>query len=167
MIIRVIYIALFSIIAFTFNVTAAEVNFGNATISSPEIKAGTDLKKNKATVKSAEVKFNDGSIYIGPLKKNKLHGNGKLILANGKVYEGKFKSNKFTDKVNKKNRTTIKVDLKKGIKVRNQIKVPGLSKWYPADIVGGEFKLSTKGQLMASQDKKASEGGGSSGGSGC
>ena len=47
------------------------------------------------------------------------------------------------------------------------MKIPGLTKWYPADIVNGEFKLSKKGKLMASQDKKASASGGSSGGSGC
>ena len=48
------------------------------------------------------------------------------------------------------------------------MKVTGLTKWYPADVVNGEFKLSKKGELMASQDKKAKEssGGGSSGGSG-
>ena len=47
------------------------------------------------------------------------------------------------------------------------MKVTGLTKWYPADVVNGEFKLSKKGELMASQDKKAASGGGESGGSGC
>ncbi len=167
MIKKIFYITLFSILTFSFNANSADVNFGSAIISSSEIEAGTDPKKKKITVKNAEVKFDDGSIYIGPIKKNKINGKGKLTLKDGTVFEGKFKSNKFVNKVNKKNRTYIKLDLKKGINVQNQIKVSGLSKWYPADVVNGEFKLSKKGELMASQDKKALSGAGSSGGSGC
>ena len=167
MIKKIFCITLFSLLTFSFNANSADVNFGSAIISSSEIEAGTDPKKKKITVKNAEVKFDDGSIYIGPIKKNKISGKGKLTLKDGTVLEGKFKSNKFVNKVNKKNRTYIKLDLKKGIKVQNQIKVSGLSKWYPADVVNGEFKLSKKGELMASQDKKALSGAGSSGGSGC
>ena len=167
MIKKIFCITLFSLLTFSFNANSADVNFRSAIISSSEIEAGTDPKKKKITVKNAEVKFDDGSTYIGPIKKNKLSGKGKLTLNDGTVYEGKFKSNKFVNKVNKKNRTYIKLDLKKGIKVQNQIKVSGLSKWYPADVVNGEFKLSKKGELMASQDKKALSGAGSSGGSGC
>ena len=167
MIKKIFCITLFSLLTFSFNANSADVNFGSAIISSSEIEAGTDPKKKKITVKNAEVKFDDGSIYIGPIKKNKINGKGKLTLKDGTVFEGKFKSNKFVNKVNKKNRTYIKLDLKKGIKVQNQIKVSGLTKWYPADVVNGEFKLSKKGELMASQDKKALSGAGSSGGSGC
>ena len=167
MIKKIFCITLFSLLTFSFNANSADVNFGSAIISSSEIEAGTDPKKKKITVKNAEVKFDDGSIYIGPIKKNKINGKGKLTLKDGTVFEGKFKSNKFVNKVNKKNRTYIKLDLKKGINIQNQIKVSGLSKWYPADVVNGEFKLSKKGELMASQDKKALSGAGSSGGSGC
>ena len=167
MIKKIFCITLFSLLTFSFNANSADVNFGSAIISSSEIEAGTDPKKKKITVKNAEVKFDDGSIYIGPIKKNKINGKGKLTLKDGTVFEGKFKSNKFVNKVNKKNRTYIKLDLKKGINVQNQIKVSGLSKWYPADVVNGEFKLSKKGELMVSQDKKAAAGGGDSGGSGC
>lgn len=167
MIKKIFCITLFSLLTFSFNANSADVNFRSAIISSSEIEAGTDPKKKKITVKNAEVKFDDGSIYIGPIKKNKISGKGKLTLKDGTVLEGKFKSNKFVNKVNKKNRTYIKLDLKKGINVQNQIKVSGLSKWYPADVVNGEFKLSKKGELMASQDKKALSGAGSSGGSGC
>ena len=167
MIKKIFCITLFSLLTFSFNANSADVNFGSAIISSSEIEAGTDPKKKKITVKNAEVKFDDGSIYIGPIKKNKINGKGKLTLKDGTVFEGKFKSNKFVNKVNKKNRTYIKLDLKKGINVQNQIKVSGLTKWYPADVVNGEFKLSKKGELMASQDKKALSGAGSSGGSGC
>ncbi|MDC3055225.1 hypothetical protein OA070_03240 [Candidatus Pelagibacter sp.] len=167
MIKKIFCITFFLLLTFSFNANSADVNFGSAIISSSEIEAGTDPKKKKITVKNAEVKFDDGSIYIGPIKKNKISGKGKLILKDGTVFEGKFKSNKFVNKVNKKNRTYIKLDLKKGINVQNQIKVSGLTKWYPADVVNGEFKLSKKGELMASQDKKALSGAGSSGGSGC
>ncbi len=168
MIRNIFLITLFSLLTFSFNANSAEVKFGSAIISSAEIEAGIDPKKKKITVKNAEVKFDDGSIYNGPIKKNKISGKGKLILSDGTVYEGKFKSNKFVNKISKNSRTYIKLNLKKGINVENQMKVKGLAKWYPADVVNGEFKLSKKGEMMVSQDKKAAAGGGDSGGSsGC
>ena len=161
------FVILLPLILFVFNVNSAEINFGKSVISSKEIKSDLDPKKNKITVKNAEVKFNDGSIYNGPIKKNKINGNGKLTLKDGTVHEGKFKSNKFIKKISKKERTFIKLNLKKGINIQNQIKVRGLTKWYPADVINGEFKLSKKGELMASQDKKAMESSGSGGSGGC
>tara|TARA_B100000989_G_C19483428_1_gene446265 strand:+ start:512 stop:1009 length:498 start_codon:yes stop_codon:yes gene_type:complete len=152
-------------LTFILNVSAGVINYGIVEISSNEIKNDTDIKKNKITLKEAVIKFKDGSIYVGPIKKNKLSGKGKLTLSDGTVYEGKFKSNKFINKINRKNRTFIKINLKKGLDVKHQIKVPGLSDWYPADVANGEFKLSKKGQLMVSQDKKSNDGGG--GGGGC
>ena len=168
MIKKIFLVTLFSLLTFSLNANSAEVKFGSAIISSAEIEAGIDPKKKKITVKNAEVKFDDGSIYNGPIKKNKMSGKGKLTLNDGTIYEGKFKSNKFVNKINKNSRTYIKLNLKKGINVQNQMKVKGLAKWYPADIVNGEFKLSKKGEMMVSQDKKAAAGGGDSGGSsGC
>ena len=161
------FVILLPLILFAFNVNSAEINFGKSVISSKEIKSDLDPKKNKITVKNAEVKFNDGSIYNGPIKKNKINGNGKLTLKDGTVHEGKFKSNKFIKKISKKERTFIKLNLKKGINIQNQIKVRGLTKWYPADVINVEFKLSKKGELMASQDKKAMESSGSGGSGGC
>ena len=167
MIKKIFYITLFSLFTFTFNVNSAEIKCDSVVISSPEIKGDEDCKKKKISTKNAEVKFDDGSIYQGPIKKNKISGKGKLILNDGTKFEGKFKSNKFVEKINKKNRIFIKVNFKKPINIKNQMKVSGLTKWYPADVVNGEFKLSKKGELMVSQDKKAAAGGGDSGGSGC
>ena len=167
MIKKIFLITIFSLLTFTLNVNSAEIKCDSVIISSPDIKGDEDCKKKKISTKNAEVKFDDGSIYQGPIKKNKINGNGKLILKDGTKFEGKFKSNKFVEKINKKNRIYIKVNFKKPINVQNQMKVTGLTKWYPADVVNGEFKLSKKGELMASQDKKAASGGGESGGSGC
>ena len=168
MIKKIFLITIFSLLTFTLNVNSAEIKCDSVIISSPDIKGDENCKKKKISTKNAEVKFDDGSIYQGPLKKNKISGEGKLILKDGTKFEGKFKSNKFVEKINKKNRIYIKVNFKKPINIQNQMKVTGLTKWYPADVVNGEFKLSKKGELMASQDKKAKEssGGGSSGGSG-
>ena len=168
MIKKIFFITIFSLLTFMFNVNSAEIKCYSVIISSPDIKGDEDCKKKKISTKNAEVSFDDGSIYQGPMKKNKISGEGKLILKDGTKFEGKFKSNRFIEKINRKNRIFIKVNFKKPIKIENQMKVPGLTKWYPADVVNGEFKLSKKGELMASQDKKAKEssGGGSSGGSG-
>ena len=169
MIKKVFFITLFSLLTFSFNVNSAEIKCDAVVISSPDIKGDEDCKKNKISTKNAEVKFDDGSIYQGPIKKNKINGKGKLTLNDGSVYEGKFKSNKFVQKFDKKSRVFIKLNFKKPINIKNQMKVTGLTKWYPADVVNGEFKLSKKGELMVSQDKKAAQGGdsGGSGGSGC
>ena len=167
MIKKVFCISLFSLLAFSFNANSAEIKCDLVVISSPDIKGDEDCKKKKISTKNAEVKFDDGSIYQGPIKKNKINGNGKLTLKDGTVYEGKFKSNKFVEKINKKNRVYIKFNFKKPMNIQNQMKVTGLTKWYPADVVDGKFKLSKKGDLMVTQDKRAAEGGGSSGGSGC
>ena len=164
---KILCITLFSLLTFICNVNSAEIKCNSVVISSSEIKGDEDCKKKKITLKDAEVKFDDGSIYQGPIKKNKINGKGKLILADGTKFEGKFKSNKFVQKINRKNRTYIKFNFKKPIQIQNQMKVPGLTKWYPADVVNGEFKLSKKGNLMVSQDKKAADGGGDGGGSGC
>ena len=119
-----------------------EVKF-SAVIISSEIK-DVKIQKNKITVKNAEVRFIDGSIYNGPIKKNKINGKGKLTTPDGTVYEGKFKRNKFANKISRKNRNLVKLDLNKGITVENQMKVPGLAKWYPADIKDGVFTLSKR-----------------------
>jgi len=123
MIKKIFCITLFSLLTFSFNANSADVNFGSAIISSSEIEAGTDPKKKKITVKNAEVKFDDGSIYNGPIKKNKMSGKGKLTLNDGTVYEGKFKSNKFIQKFDKKSRIFIKFNFKKPINIKNQMKV--------------------------------------------
>ena len=88
-------IFIFSLLTFSFNVNSAEIKCDAVVISSPDIKGDEDCKKNKISTKNAEVKFDDGSIYQGPIKKNKINGKGKLTLNDGSVYEGKFKSNKF------------------------------------------------------------------------
>ena len=128
MIKKIFYITLFSLFTFTFNVNSAEIKCDTVVISSPDIKGDEDCKKKKISTKNAEVKFDDGSIYQGPIKKNKINGNGKLILKDGTKFEGKFKSNKFVEKINKKNRIYIKVNFKKPINVQNQMRVTGLTK---------------------------------------
>ena len=72
MIKKIFYITLFSLFTFTFNVNSAEIKCDSVVISSPDIKGGEDCKKKKISTKNAEVKFDDGSIYQGPIKKNKV-----------------------------------------------------------------------------------------------
>ena len=112
MIKKIFCITFFSLFTFSLNVNSAEVKCDSVVISSPEIKGDEDCKKKKITTKNAEVKFDDGSIYQGPIKKNKINGKGKLTLKDGSVYEGKFKSNKFVKKFDKKSRIFIKFNFK-------------------------------------------------------
>ena len=83
MIKKILYITLFSLLTFTFNVNSAEIKCDSVVISSPDIKGDEDCKKKKISTKNAEVKFDDGSIYQGPIKKNnKLHNKYISILDN-------------------------------------------------------------------------------------
>ena len=43
--------------------------------------------------------FEDGSIYEGKVKKNKIHGIGKYTDAQGEVYEGKFTYGTLKNKI--------------------------------------------------------------------
>ena len=87
MIKKIFYITLFSLFTFTFNVNSAEIKCDSVVISSPDIKGDEDCKKKKISTKNAEVSFDDGSIYQGPMKKNKISGEGKLILKDGTKFE--------------------------------------------------------------------------------
>ena len=164
---KLFYIIFFSLLTFIFNANSAEIKCDKVIINAPEILDGQDCKKKKITAKIAQIKFNDGSIYKGPIKKNRISGEGKLTLNDGTTYDCKFKGNKCIQKISKINRTYIKLSFKKGIDVKPQIKIKGYTKWYPAEINNGEFKLSKKGELMLAQDKKKASGGGDGGGSGC
>ena len=90
MIKKIFFITIFSLLTFTLNVNSAEIQCDSVIISSPDIKGDENCKKKKISTKNAEVKFDDGSIYQGPLKKNKISGEGKLILKDGTKFEGKF-----------------------------------------------------------------------------
>ena len=65
-----------------------------------------DVKKGKAHGKGV-LTFNNGAIYEGKIKKNKIHGVGKLTTPDGEVYDGKWKFGKFYQKINKKTRKEI------------------------------------------------------------
>ena len=82
------------------------------------------MQKEKITAKNAQIKFDDGSTYNGPIKKNRISGEGKLTLNDGTEYDCKFKGNKFVLKISKTNRTYIKISFKKGL-VQPQIKIKG------------------------------------------
>ena len=166
---KLIYISFFLILAFISNANSqsVEITCDEVLINSPEILDGQNCKKKKITAKSAQIKFKDGSTYNGPIKKNRISGEGKLTLNDGTEYDCKFKGNKCILKISKTNRTYIKISFKKGISVQPQIKIKGYTKWYPAEINNGVYELSKKGELMLAQDKKKASGGGDGGGSGC
>ena len=81
--------------------------------------------------------FLDGSVYEGKVSKNRIHGNGRYIDAQGNVFEGKFRRNKFIDKIDKKIRKIITLDVYKGIGFTYQIKGDGRTsgKWFEAEMI--------------------------------
>ena len=66
-----IKLALVIIILFSLSsgANSASISLNNILIESSELKSGTDISKTKLTLKNAVVKFEDGSIYTGPIKK--------------------------------------------------------------------------------------------------
>ena len=116
--------------------------------------------------------FSDGSTYEGKVKNNKIHGKGKYTDVQGKVYEGKFSYGSFKTKIDNKTRDVIKLKPKTGIEALSEIKGTGAAstKWFEAEKnSSGTYELTTKGktEMAAAISASASEGGSSSGGSGC
>ena len=93
--------------------------------------------------------FSDGSTYEGKVKSNKIHGKGKYIDAQGKVYEGKFKYGAFITKIDNKTRDVIKLKPKTGIEGGAEIKCTGTAstKWFAAEKnSSGTYELTAKGK---------------------
>ena len=49
-----------------------------------------NVREGKGTLK-----FNDGSVYEGEWKDDKMEGKGRFTFSDGKIYEGYFKNNQF------------------------------------------------------------------------
>ena len=81
--------------------------------------------------------FSDGSTYEGKVSKNRIHGKGIYTDSQGNVFEGKFRRNKFIDKIDKKIRKIITLDVYKGIEFSYQIKGSGAanSRWFEAEMI--------------------------------
>ena len=122
------------------------------------------------------VTFSDGSTYEGKFKRNRIHGKGKYTDSNGNVFEGKWYKGKFKNKLDKKTRQIIILNLDTGAEYSFQIKGTGSvsAKWFDAKKnSSGNYELTAKGKrdmekaIKASKiEKGGSDGGGNSGGSG-
>ena len=95
-----------------------------------------EVKKGKA-YGIGVITFSDGSKYEGKVSKNRIHGKGIYTDSQGNVFEGKFRRNKFIDKIDKKIRKIITLDVYKGIEFSYQIKGSGAanSRWFEAEMI--------------------------------
>ena len=150
-----------------------------------------EVKKGKA-YGIGVITFSDGSKYEGKVNKNRAHGKGKYTDAQGNFFEGKFRRNKFIDKIDKKTRKIINLDVNKGISFNFEIKGTGKSsiKWFEAEKTSSgtienvdqngikkiekytTYELTAKGKRdMEAANKEAGGGdgghGGDGGGGGC
>ena len=160
-----IKIALFIISLSLTNIVYAEtLKFGNSTYEG-------EVKKGKAHGEGI-ITFADFSKYEGKFKKNRIHGKGKFTDSDNNVFEGKFRRGKFVNKIDKKTREKIQLDIKTGVSSYFEIKGKGktFGKWFEAKKTSsGTFALTTKGEKdMKKAERMAEQGGdgGSSGGSG-
>ena len=113
--------------------------------------------------------FSDGSTYEGKVSKNRIHGEGKYIDAQGKVYEGKFRYGVFKIKIDNKTRDVIKLKPETGLEAGAEIKGTGnaSTKWFEAEKnSSGTYELTAKGKLEMESASSSGGDGGSSGG-GC
>ena len=140
------------------------------------LKIGTstyegEVKKGKAHGEGI-VTFADGSKYEGKFKKNRIHGKGKFTDLNNNVFEGKFRRGKFVNKIDKKTREIIQLDLNTGKSSSFEVKGTGKSstKWFEAEKTSsGTYTLTAAGAkaLKVSNEKAQGGGGGGGGGGGC
>lgn len=158
---KIFIITLFVTFSSLANITYAEtLKFGSSTYEG-EVKKGRAYGVGVIT-------FSDGSKYVGKVKKNRPHGKGKYTDANNNVFEGKFRSGKFRNKIDKKTREIIELNVESGKSSYFEIKGKGAaaSKWFEAEKnSSGVLELTTKGKREQETAMKG-EGGGGSGGSG-
>ena len=156
-----IKIALFIILLSLTNIVYAEtLKFGNSTYEG-------EVKEGKAHGEGI-ITFADGSKYEGKFKKNRIHGKGKFTDSDNNIFEGKFRRGKFVNKIDKKTREIIKLDLKTGVSSSFEIKGKGKTsgEWFEAEKTSsGTFALTTKG-ARDMQNAEESDGGGDGGGGG-
>ena len=127
-----------------------------------------EVKKGKAYGKGV-ITFADGSKYEGKVKKNKIHGKGKYTDSDNNIFEGKFRSGKFRNKIDKKTREIILLDVNIGKSTSFEKKGKGKAggKWFEAEKTSsGAYELTAKGKRDMEAASEAGDGGGDSGGSG-
>ena len=133
-----------------------------------------EVKKGKAYGVGI-ITFSDGSKYEGKVKKNRIHGKGKYTDSNNNVFEGKFRRGEFRNKIDKKTREIIVLNVESGKSAYFEIKGKGRagSKWFEAEKnSSGIYELTAKGKkemevAMAGGDSgDGGDSGGDSGGSG-
>ena len=158
-------IALFIIFSSLTSITYAEsLKFDSSTYEG-------EIKKGKA-YGIGVITFSDGSKYEGKVKKNSPHGKGKYTDSQGNVFEGKFRRGKFKNKIDKKTRKIINLDVNKGISSNFEIKGKGRTsgKWFEDEKTSsGTYELTAKGKrdMEAAMEGEGGEGGsGGDGGSG-
>jgi len=158
-----IKIVLFIILLSLTNIAYAEtLKFGTSTYEG-------EVKKEKAHGEGI-ITFADGSKYEGKFKKNRIHGKGKFTDSDNNIFEGKFRRGKFVNKIDKKTRQIIKLDIKTGVSSSFEIKGTGktVHKWFEAEKTSsGTFALTTKGARdMETAERNAASGGGDGDGGG-
>ena len=113
--------------------------------------------------------FSDGSTYNGKVKKNKIHGKGKYTDSNNNVFEGKFRNGKFINKIDKKIREVIELNVESGKSSYFEIKGTGkaMSQWFEAKKnSSGTYELTANGKREL-EDALKGDGGDGGGGGGC
>ena len=159
MINKILTITLFLIFSSLTGITYAEsLKFDSSTYEGK-------VKKGKA-YGIGIITFSDGSKYEGKVKKNRIHGKGKYTDSKNNVFEGKFRRGKFRNKIDKKTREIIVLNVESGKSAYFEIKGKGRSsnKWFEAEkISSGLYVLTAKGMNEMEAASK-SEGGGGGGG---
>ena len=110
-------------------------------------------------------KFNDGNIFEGTFKKNKL-SKGKFTNIKGEIfYEGKIRWGSFNVYLDgKKVRSNTKVNLDTGL--QSKIEMKKMAQWYEAEEINGVYELTKKGEMEFQQAQRSGSGGDGGGGGG-
>ena len=160
-----IIIPSFLILLFSINsiVYAETLKFGSSSYEG-------EVKKDRAHGNGV-ITFADGSKYEGQFKKNRIHGKGKYTDAKGNVFEGKFVRGNFKNKIDKKTRQIIKLDVTDGMSSSFEMRPTGSMDYFEAEKTpSGTFELTAKGQrdmVRAAMSGGDGGGGGGGGGGGC
>ena len=114
-------------------------------------------------------KFNDGNVFEGTFKKNKLIKGKFTDNDNNIFYEGKIRWGRFIVYLDHKKlvRSLINVNVDTGFQSRIEMKK--MTKWFEAEEFNGVYQLTKKGEMefQQAQGGGGGDGGGGGGGGGC
>ena len=91
-------------------------------------------------------KFLDNTIYEGNFKNDRIHGKGNYTDVKGIKHYGKWNNGRLIKKISPNIRQIILINTEVKVKASNNIEIRKGIFWHRAQLIDGDYKLTTKGK---------------------